>query len=132
MLTMRKALLVLSAAVLVSGCNLVYRQPIYQGSLLEQKYVEQLKEGMTRQQVELLLGTPSVADPFHQERWDYAASERYKRDPAQVKNLTVWFENDQVTKWSGEYFPDHNSELLKQAAKFGNLPKDKDKDKKHR
>ncbi|WP_026802386.1 outer membrane protein assembly factor BamE [Arenimonas oryziterrae] len=129
---MRKALLLILSAVLVSGCNWVYRQPVYQGNLLEQKYVEQLKEGMSRQQVETLLGTPPVSDPFHQERWDYVATERYKRNPTEVKNLTVWFENDQVSKWEGEYFPDHNEALLRQAQKFGNLPKDKDKDKKGR
>ena len=48
---MRKALSLLIAAVLVSGCGIVYRQPVFQGNLLESKNVEQLKVGMTRRQV---------------------------------------------------------------------------------
>jgi outer membrane protein assembly factor BamE len=63
---MRKALTLLIAAVLVSGCGIIYRQPVFQGNLLETKNVEQLKVGMTRQQVFSLLGSPPVADPFHQ------------------------------------------------------------------
>ena len=129
MITMRKAFPLILAAVLVSGCGVIYRQPVFQGTLVEQKNVEQLKEGMTHQQVASLLGSPSVADPFHQERWDYVASERYRRGATEVKNLSLWFEGDSLVKWEGEYFPDHNNALLAQARKFGNLPKDKDKDK---
>ena len=32
---MRKALVLILAAVLVSGCNFIYRQPVFQGNLLE-------------------------------------------------------------------------------------------------
>ena len=128
---MRKALPLILAGMLLSGCSFIYRQPVYQGALLEKKNVEQLTEGMSHQQVLSLLGTPPVADPFHQQRWDYVASERYGHGTAEVKNLTLWFDGDSLTKWEGEYFPDHNGALLVQARKFGNLPKDKDKDKKH-
>lgn len=126
---MRKVLPLIIAVALTAGCNVIYRQPVYQGVLIEQKNVEQLKEGMTRQQVLSLLGSPSVADPFHHSRWDYVATERYKRNPSEVKIMSVWFENDVLSKWEGEYFPEHNAALRAQARKFGNLPKQKDKDK---
>lgn len=129
MLPMRKALLLVLAAVLLSGCNFIYRAPVYQGNLLEKKYVEQLQVGMTRQQVQALLGTPPVADPFHHERWDYVASERYDRKKTEVKVLTVYFEGEAVSKWEGEYFPDHNDALQVQARKFGNLPRETEKEK---
>ena len=54
-------------------------QPIYQGNLLEKTNVDQLQAGMSKQQVMLLLGTPSIADPFHHERWDYTATQRVGR-----------------------------------------------------
>lgn len=111
--------------VAVAGCGIVYRQPIYQGSLLESSAVEQLQVGMSRQQVEVLLGTPSVSDPFHHDRWDYTATERSDRlGHVEVKNFTVWFENDAVTRWGGDYFPERDVELAKRMAKFGNLAKD--------
>ena len=129
MLPMRKAFVFLLAAVLLSGCNFIYRQPVFQGNLLEKTNVEQLKPGMDRAQVIALLGTPPIADPFHTERWDYVASERRGHGKTEIKNLTVWFEGDTLARMEGESFPERDSELLKEMRKFGffNLPKEKDK-----
>ena len=123
---MRKALTLLIAAVLVSGCGIVYRQPVFQGNLLESKNVEQLKAGMTRQQVFSLLGSPPVADPFHQSRWDYVATQRRRTGDTEVKNLTLYFEGDSLAKWEGEYFPEADKELAAEMRRFGNLKRDKD------
>src|SRR5688572_23460979 len=68
---MLKVLPLILAVALTTGCGVIYRQPVFQGTLLEQKNVEQLREGMTQAQVVALLGTPAIADPFHHERWDY-------------------------------------------------------------
>jgi outer membrane protein assembly factor BamE len=134
MFPMRKALVLILLAALVSGCNFIYRQPVFQGNLLEKANVDQLKPGMSQAQVAALLGTPPVADPFHQQRWDYVATERRDRGDTQVKNLTVWFEGKTLSKMEGEYFPEQDAALLLEIRKFGfaNLPKDKDKDKKRR
>lgn len=127
---MRKLVLVLSVALLTSGCGIIYRQPIYQGNLLEKSAVEQLQTGMSKQQVTLLLGTPSIADPFHHERWDYTSSQRVGRvGTTERKNLTLWFEGDALMKWEGDYFPEQDEQLAKSSVKqFGrNLAKDKKK-----
>ena len=128
---MRKAFVFLLAAVLLSGCNFAYRQPIFQGNLLDKQNVDQLKPGLTRAQVIALIGDPPVADPFHHERWDYLASERRGHSKTQVKNLTLWFEGDTLTRMEGEYFPEEDADLLRELREFGfyNLPKDKDKQK---
>ena len=130
---MRKAFVLFLAALLVSGCSFIYRQPVFQGNLLDKANVDQLKPGMTQAQVVALLGTPPVADPFHHERWDYIATERRGHGQTQVKNLTVTFdEAGALAKVEGEYFPEQDANLLLEQRKFGfqNLPKDKDKDKK--
>ena len=127
---MRKLLPLVLAALVTSGCGVIYRQPIYQGNLLDKAAVEQLQVGMDQRQVMTLLGTPAVQDPFHHDRWDYVASRRTGRSgDTVVKNMTVWFENGSVTRWEGEYFPEEDSELAKTMSRFGNLPKD---DKKRR
>ena len=129
---MRKApAVLLLAALLLSGCNLIYKQPLFQGNLLDKKNVEQLQPGMTREQVVSLLGTPPLADPFHANRWDYVATERRDHGDTQVKNLTLWFETDALAKMEGEYFPEQDAALLTELREFGfrNLPKEKDKDK---
>jgi len=129
MLPMRKALVLILAAVLLTGCNFIYRQPVFQGNLLEKTNVEQLQPGMTQTQVIALLGTPPIADPFHTERWDYVATERRRRGKTQIKNLTLWFEGTTLTKMEGEYFPEQDAALLAEIRKFGfaNLKRDKDK-----
>ncbi|HEY4556243.1 MAG TPA: outer membrane protein assembly factor BamE [Lysobacter sp.] len=127
---MRKLLLVVFVAAVTSGCGIVYRQPIYQGNLLEQSAVEQLQAGMGKQQVITLLGTPSINDPFNQNRWDYTATQRVGRAArTQTKNLTLWFEGDTLTKWEGDYFPEQDEHLAKSSVKqFGrNLAPDKKK-----
>ena len=70
---MRKLLALVLVIMFASGCGVLYRQPIYQGNLLDKAAVEQLQQGMDKRQVMTLLGTPSIRDPFHQDRWDYTA-----------------------------------------------------------
>lgn len=117
----------------VSGCGMLYRQPIFQGSLLDKAAVDQLQEGMDKHQVMTLLGSPSVSDPFHHNRWDYVASQRIGRRGAPVvKNMTLYFDaGGTLSKWEGEYFPEQDSELAKNSIRyFGpNLAKDKKKDR---
>jgi outer membrane protein assembly factor BamE len=124
---MRKALLLLLFVALASGCGVIYRQPVFQGTLLDKKNVDQLREGMTQQQVIALLGTPAISDPFHQERWDYVATARRRRHATEVKDLTLYFENGALAKWEGEYFPEQDSQLAKELRRFGNLPREKEK-----
>jgi len=121
-----RLLFVVLVALGTAGCGILYKQPIYQGNLIEQSAVEQLEVGMGKQQVVGLLGTPSIADPFHHQRWDYTATERVnRRGETEVKNLTLWFENDALVRWDGEYFPEQDKELSERMRRFGNLPKEK-------
>ena len=127
---MRKlpAAVAVALALAVSGCGILYKQPIYQGNLIDKAAAEQLQAGMSKEQVVNLLGTPSVEDPFHHDRWDYTASERDGRiGRTEVKNLTLWFENGGLVRWDGEYFPEQDEALSKRMGRFGNLPKDKKK-----
>ena len=121
--------LVLSMVVVagLGGCSIVYRQPIYQGNLIDPATVEQLQVGMSKQQVSSMLGTPAIEDPFHHDRWDYTSTERRGRTGAtQVKNFVVFFQNDAVTRWEGDYFPNQDAEMAIRANReFGpNLRRD--------
>ncbi|TWI03787.1 Beta-barrel assembly machine subunit BamE [Luteimonas cucumeris] len=129
---MRKLILIAVLAAMTTGCGILYRQPIYQGNLLEKTAVDQLQPGMSKQQVSALLGSPSIADPFHHDRWDYTATQRVGRaGTTEIKNFTLYFENDVLAKWDGDYFAEQDEELAKSASRqFGpNLKKD---DKKRR
>jgi len=126
---MRKLLLILALAAATSGCGMLYKQPIYQGNLVDKSNVDQLQQGMDRRQVMNLLGSPSVADPFHHDRWDYVATQRTGRvGKTERKTFTVFFENEQVSRWEGEYFAEQDKELANEMrGRYGNLPVDKKK-----
>ena len=119
----------LLVGISASGCGVLYRQPIYQGNLLDKAAVDQLQQGMDKRQVMTLLGTPSVRDPFHHDRWDYVASRRTGRTGKPVvKNMTLYFESETLARWEGEYFPEADLALSQEVRKFGpNLARDKDK-----
>lgn len=84
-------------ACLLAAC--VYRLDTQQGNLLDADQVAEVAAGMTRSQVRFILGTPMVADPFDQSRWDYVY---YFRDGKTGKrrksHVIVWFDGDNVTR----------------------------------
>jgi outer membrane protein assembly factor BamE len=130
----RTPLLVLAVAFATGGCGILYKQPIYQGNLIEKTAVDQLQVGMSKQDVAGLLGTPSISDPYNENRWDYTATQRIdRRGTIEAKNFTVYFDNGVVSKWEGEYFAEQDDTLAANARRqFGpNLAKD-DKKKKRR
>lgn len=110
----------------IGGCGVVYKVDVHQGSLLESKNVEQLKPGLNKRQVLALLGSPSVADPFHQERWDYLATVSRRGSEPEIKNLVLTFDGDLLASIEGEYFPEQDEALIKEQRKRGylNLPRE--------
>jgi outer membrane protein assembly factor BamE len=84
-------------SLLLSAC--VYRIDIQQGNLLEEDAIEQVQVGMTRSQVQFLLGTPMVSDSFHRDRWDYAYFlKRGRSRDIDRRWLVVYFEGDRVVR----------------------------------
>jgi outer membrane protein assembly factor BamE len=85
------------ATTLLSAC--VFKLDIQQGNLLEREQVDSVEVGMTRSQVRFLLGTPMIADPFDQSRWDYVFFYRNgKTGDSRKFMVVVWFDGDTVTK----------------------------------
>src|SRR5690606_8739155 len=84
-------------AVAASGC--AFRMSVQQGNVVDVADLEQVREGMTRSQVQFLLGTPLISDPFHADRWDYTYFFRQgrRRDVTRYW-VTVFFEDDRVVR----------------------------------
>lgn len=91
------ALASLALLLCLSGC--VYRIDILQGNFLEPKDVDRVAVGMTRIQVRSLLGTPMVADPFEDSRWDYIYYYKAGRsDEPYRRHFIVYFDGDKVAR----------------------------------
>ncbi len=89
--------IVLGCLVGAAGC--VYRANISQGNIVEEEDLDQVEVGMTRNQVRFLLGTPMIADPFHQDRWDYVYYVKIGRNDASAKRwVTVLFDGETVSE----------------------------------
>ena len=71
-----------------------------QGNLVTQEMIEQLHVGMTKLQVQFLLGVPLLRDMFHQNRWDYFYYLNPRFGDPERRRLTVFFdENERLQKY---------------------------------
>lgn len=94
----------------LSGCaDWVYRQDIQQGNVLEEEDLNQLALGMTKRQVAVLLGSPSVQSPFHADRWDYVNTYARRGQAFVSRTLTLVFAEDALVSIEGNYL-DQDSE----------------------
>ncbi|MGH8725348.1 MAG: outer membrane protein assembly factor BamE [Burkholderiales bacterium] len=106
---MRRCLLPL-CVLLLSGCGYVpripgitpYRIDIQQGNFVSQAQVAQLKPGMSKEQVRLVLGTPLLTDIFHADRWDYVYWREKPGAKLEQRKLTVFFEDGKLTRLDGD------------------------------
>ena len=99
---------VLILAVLINGCSSLefpgtYRIAIHQGNIISQDMVDKLKVGMSRKQVQYVLGTSLIKDSFNQDRWDYYYSVRNNRGKTVHKHISVFFIDNSLHKVTGDY-----------------------------
>ncbi len=76
----------------------VHRIPVQQGNFLEYDDVSQIQVGMTKTDVQAILGTPVVGSLFNQSRWEYVYKLRTERYGLFENLYTVYFEDDIVTR----------------------------------
>lgn len=88
-----------------SGLLEPYRTGLPQGNYLTREQVDQVREGMTRDQVRFLLGTPLLGHIFHTDRWDYVFSYRHPSGQTEIRSVTVRFANDRVSSVQADPLP---------------------------
>ncbi len=128
---MRFRWLALLALVPMMGCGALYKVDVQQGNLFDAAQVDTLKPGMTKRQVLLIMGSPSITNPFDQARWDYVSSIRRGRGSMDSKDLVLYFEGDNLARIEGDYFPEDPQQLIKDARKYKRqFPDEKREDEK--
>jgi outer membrane protein assembly factor BamE len=103
---MKSTTIIISLLFVLFSIGCVYKTPVQQGNILVQDDIDQIKPGMNKRQIAILLGTPAIADPFNHNRWDYVKTFKVKGEISQVKKLSLYFEADKLIKTEGNYFPD--------------------------
>ena len=81
---------------------LVYRVDVQQGNVVTQEMLAQLEAGMDKNKVRYIMGTPLVADVFHQNRWDYVYTQQNGGGIPAQRRVSVYFENDRLARIGGD------------------------------
>ena len=107
---MKKLLIIIAciASLSLAGCSkthLVHKIDVQQGNVITQDDVNLLEPGMTRRQVQFIMGSPMVSDVFHQTRWDYIYHFKPGYGEITEERVTVFFEDDVLARIEGTLHP---------------------------
>ncbi|KAF1044863.1 outer membrane protein assembly factor BamE [Xylophilus sp.] len=94
-----------SASHRVANAITPYKIEIVQGNFVSREQVAQLQQGMSRQQVREVLGTPLLSSLFHADRWDYVFTLKRGGKEVQSRKLSVFFKDDQLERFAGDEMP---------------------------
>lgn len=106
------SLCLITYALLATGCSTimsnipgVYTIDILQGNMIDQDLIDQLRPNMTKRQVMYILGSPMIADTFHDKRWDYLYSEQKNGGDRLQKRVSLYFNGDSLAGLQGDIRP---------------------------
>lgn len=89
-----RTLLCLALTITLAGCSFPYRIDVDQGNIIEEKHLNRLRIGMSKNDAQRVLGSSLLQDLFHKNRWDYV--QRYKNGKTQQvaeSNVALFFTN---------------------------------------
>lgn len=97
---------IIAIALSLSACSSwVYRVDIPQGNYLEQKNIDKIQVGMTKEQVKFILGSPVLIDSFDKDTWNYVY--RFKSGRSEKLNMqkqfSIKFDGDKLVSAEGDF-----------------------------
>jgi len=94
--------LIVSCVAALSACAdwlpEAYKLDLQQGNTIKLAQLEALSLGMSKSEVRKIMGSPMLADPFHNQRWDYIYRFIPSKGFERKSLLTLYFENDRLVK----------------------------------
>jgi outer membrane protein assembly factor BamE len=82
-----------------------YRPDVHQGNIITKEMVDQLRQGMSRDQVRFMLGTPLLISDFHKDRWDFPYYLNPLKGQVQIRRLTIFFVDNKVERFVSDEMP---------------------------
>ena len=89
--------LIASVVIFINGCT-VHIPDVQQGNVLEPDVLAQLHTGLSKKQVQFLMGTPIIRDAFHPERWDYVYLFTSQDSKTIRQRVTLFFDHDALSR----------------------------------
>lgn len=101
----------LIALISLSGCSSmrfpgVFRIDVGQGNIITQDMVDKLSVGMTPRQVQFVMGSPMIKDPFHPNRWDYLFYVETGNGTRVENHVILHFSNERLAEIDMSRFKD--------------------------
>jgi len=142
---MQKILISISCVALITGCSntsvnlpdlpdvpfpsIVHKVNVQQGNIVDQDQVNKLRPGMDKRQVNFIMGTPSIVDSFHANRWEYIYTFYHGNDERwEQKRISLFFEDEKLSRIQGDVIPqpvDKDANVAKQNVEV-EVPEQKD------
>jgi len=88
-----------------------YQVPIAQGNIISLEMLSKLEKGLTKVQVQYIMGTPSVLDPFNSSKWDYIGYEIIGNELLREVHYSLYFQENKLSKWIKEIDSDSNEDV---------------------
>lgn len=99
--TLKLTIAIAALSIGLVGCRHIpvgYDIEVQQGNIINQENIQQLKLGMTREQVIEIMGEPVVINTFDSRCWDYVYTKVSRKQAFTKNKVTLIFENDRLAK----------------------------------
>ncbi len=91
---MQKIFILVTTLLLLTGC--VHKIDIQQGNIIEQDKVNKLHTGMSKGEVETLMGTPVLINTFNDNRVDYVYTMKRGSNARTEKSVILTFQENRL------------------------------------
>jgi outer membrane protein assembly factor BamE len=96
--------------IFVSACSSfrfpgVHKITIQQGNVITQTMVDQLRPGMTKNQVRYILGNAIIDDSLDINRWDYVYTLQIAGQKPLPRYMSLFFVDEKLSHFEGDYVP---------------------------
>ena len=102
---------IITIFLLNSCASNFYQVPIAQGNIISIEMLSKLEKGLTKAQVQYIMGTPSIKDPFDSSVWNYIGYEIVGNEVLREIHYSLYFQDEKLDKWTNKVDSDSNEDL---------------------
>mgnify|MGYP001485947114 FL=1 len=102
---------IITIFLLNSCASNFYQVPIAQGNIISIEMLSKLEKGLTKAQVQYIMGTPSIKDPFDSSVWNYIGYEIIGNEVLREIHYSLYFQDEKLDKWTNKVDSDSNEDL---------------------
>ena len=102
---------IITIFLLNSCASNFYQVPIAQGNIISIEMLSKLEKGLTKVQVQYIMGTPSIKDQFDSSVWNYIGYEIVGNEVLREIHYSLYFQDEKLDKWTNKVDSDSNEDL---------------------